>query len=150
MNNNNRLVNEIFTNIEAGKFDKANAILSDNFRTILLGKEVNKPVYISAYRSLLKGFPDLRFNIQSLKSEGTKSSAKLKITGTNSHSIPALMKGWHEIPATHKKVDGLIMDLEIILKDDKIEEIKNANNTKGLFVSLLEHLGMDYRKFHEN
>ena len=75
---------------------------------------------------------------------------KLKVSGTNSHAIPALMKGWHEIPATHKKVDGLTMDLEIILKDDKIEEIRNANNAKGLFVSLLEHLGMDYRKLHEN
>ncbi len=55
--NNSMLVSEIFTDIEAGMFDKANAILSDNFRTTLLGKEVNKPVYISAYRSLIKGFP---------------------------------------------------------------------------------------------
>ena len=148
--NNNILINQIFIDIEAGKFEKANAILSDNFRTTLLGKEVNKPVYISAYRSLLKGFPDLKLNIQSLKSEGTKASAKLKMSGTNSRAIPALMKGWHEIPATHKKVEGLTMDLEIILKDDKIEEIRNVNNTKGLFVSLLEHLGMDYRKLNEN
>ena len=148
--NNNILINEIFTNIEAGKFEKANAILSDNFRTTLLGKEVNKPIYISAYRSLLKGFPDLKFSIQSLQSEGTRATAKLKVSGTNSHAIPALMKGWHEIPATHKKVEGLTTDLEIILKDDKIEEIRNANNTKGLFVGLLEHLGMDYRKLREN
>ena len=39
--NNNILINEIFTDIEAGKFEKANAILSDNFRRTLLGKEVN-------------------------------------------------------------------------------------------------------------
>ena len=148
--NNNILISEIFRDIEAGKFERAKTILSDNFRTTLLGKEVNKPVYISAYRSLLKGFPDLKFNFQSLKSEGTKATVKLKVSGTNSHAIPALMKGWHEIPATHKKVDGLTMDLEIFLKDDKIEEIRNANNAKGLFVSLLEHLGMDYRKLHEN
>ena len=148
--NNNILINEIFIYIEAGKFEKANAILADNFRTTVLGKEVNKPVYISAYRSLRKGFPDLKLNIQSLKSEGTRATARLKMSGTNSHAIPALMKGWHEIPATHKKIDGLTMDLEITLKDDKIEEIRNANNSKGLFVSLLEHLGMDYRKLSEN
>ena len=150
MNNNNILITGVFSNIEAGRFEKANAILSDNFRTTLLGKEVNKPVYISAYRSLLKGFPDLKFNFQSLKSEGTKATAKLKMSGTNSHAIPALMKGWHEIPATHKKIDGLTVDLEIILKDDKIEEIRNANNAKGLFVGLLEQLGMDQKKLHEN
>lgn len=148
--NSNNLVNEVFNDFEAGKFDKANNILSDDFKTTLLGKEVNKPVYISAYRSLLKGFPDLRLDVQSLKSEGMKATAKLKVSGTNSHSIPALMKGWREIPATHKKIDGLTMDLEIILKDDKIEEIKNSKNTKGLFISLLDHLGMDYRKLQEN
>lgn len=148
--NSNNLVNEVFNDFEAGKFDRANIILSDNFKTTLLGKEVNKPVYISAYRSLLKGFPDLRLNVQSLKSEGMKATAILKVSGTNSHAIPALMKGWREIPATHKKIDGLMMDLEIVLKNDKIEEIKNANNSKGIFISLLEHLGMDYRKLQEN
>ncbi len=148
--NSSNLINEVFNDFEAGKFDKANSILSDDFRTTLLGKEVNKPVYISAYRSLLKGFPDLRLNVQNLKSEGMKATAKLKVSGTNSHAIPALMKGWREIPATHKKIDGLILDLEIVLKDDKIEEIRNAKNTKGFFISLLDHLGMDYRKLQEN
>jgi len=148
--NNNILVNEIFTDIEAGKFDKANDLLSDNFKTTLFGKEVNKPGYLTAYRSLLKGFPDLKLNIQGLKSEGTKATAKIKMSGTNSHAIPALMKGWNEIPATHKKVEGLVMDLEITLKDHKIEEIRNANNAKGFFLSLLEHLGTDYKKLLQN
>ena len=148
--NSINLVNEVFSDFEAGKFEKADSILSDNFKTTLLGKEVSKPVYISAYRSLLKGFPDLKLNVQSLKSLGMKTTAKLKVSGTNSRSIPALMKGWREIPATHKKIDGLIMDLEIVMKNDKIEEIRNANNSKGIFISLLDHLGMDYRKLQEN
>lgn len=148
--NSNNLVNEIFMDMENGKFDKANRLLSDNFKSKLLGKEVNKPVYISAYRSLLKGFSDLRLNIKGVKSDGTKATARLEMSGTNSQTIPALMNGWLEIPATHKKIDSLITDLEIILKDDKIEEIRNAGNAKGLFVSLLEQLGMDPKKLHEN
>jgi hypothetical protein len=60
------------------------------------------------------------------------------------------MKGWHEIPATNKKVDGLLAELEITLKDDRIEEIRNVKNTRGIFVSLLENLGLDYKKFQEN
>jgi hypothetical protein len=38
------------------------------------------------------------------------------------------------------------MDLEITLKNYKIEQIRNANNSKGVFGSLLECLGMDYKK----
>jgi len=144
--NNNILINETFIYIEAAKFEKANALLADNFRTTVLGKEVNKLVYISAFRSLLKGFPDLKLNFMSMQSEGAEATAKLKMSGTNSYAIPALVNAWHEIPATHRKIDGLIMDLEITVKDDKIEQIRDANNSKGLFASLLEHLGMDYKK----
>jgi len=49
-----------------------------------------------------------------------------------------------------KKVDGLLAELEITLKDDKIEEIRNVKNTRGMFVSLLENLGLDYKKLQEN
>lgn len=148
--NTNNLINEVFTDIESGKFEKANAILADDFRALLLGKEVNRPIYISAFRSLRQGIPDLKITIQNVRSHGDKLTAKVKITGTNSHSIPALMKGWHEIPATHKKVDGLLAELEITMKDDKIEAIKNVRNTRGMFVSLLENLGLDYKRFQEN
>jgi hypothetical protein len=41
----------------------------------LLGKEVSRPIYISAYRSLLKGFPDLHFNVQNVRTDGSKVEA---------------------------------------------------------------------------
>jgi predicted ester cyclase len=148
--NTNILITEVFTDIESGKFEKANTLLADDFRAFLLGKEVNRPIYISAFRCLRQGIPDLKFTIKNIKTYGDKVTAKLQITGTNTHTIPALMKGWHAIPATHKKVDGLMADLEITLKDGKIEEIRNVKNTRGMFVSLLENLGLDYKEFREN
>ena len=148
--NTNILIKEVFTDIETGKFEKANALLADDFRAVLLGKEVNRPMYLSAYRSLLQGMPDLKLEVQNIRVSGGKATARLKVSGTNSHAIPALMKGWHEIPATNKRVDGLIADLEIILKDDKIEEIRNAQHTRGFFAGLLENLDTDYKKFRDN
>jgi hypothetical protein len=148
--NTNNLISEVFTDIESGKFERANRLLADDFRAVLLGKEVNRPIYISAYRSLLQGIPDLKLHVQNVKREGSKVITRLKVSGTNSRAIPALMKGWHEIPATNKTVVGLTMDLEIIFKDDKIEEIRNTRYSSGLFVSLLENLGADYKKFQAN
>jgi hypothetical protein len=148
--NTKNLINEVFTDIEAGKFEKASSFLADSFRGVLLGKEVNRPIYISAYRSLLKGFPDLHFNVQNVRTEGGKISAQLKITGTNSHAIPALMHGWREIPATNKKIDGLIMEMEMVLKGDKIEDIRSPENGRGLFLGLLEKLGLDYKQYSAN
>lgn len=148
--NTNNVVNEVFTDIESGKFEQANALLADDFKGMVLDKEVNRPVYISAYRSLRQGIPDLRFDVQHVKTEGGKVKGTVKISGTNTHAIPALMKGWHEIPATNKKVEGLVMDLEVTLKNDKIEGIKLSQNTKGLFATLLDNLGTDYKKFRAN
>jgi hypothetical protein len=105
---------------------------------------------MSAIRCIRQGIPDLKLRIENVNIVGDKVTAKVKITGTNSHAIPAIMKGFQEIPATNKKVDGLLADLEITLKDGKIEEIKNVKNTRGMFVSLLENLGLDYKKFQEN
>ena len=148
--NTSSLIKEIFTDIETGKFEKANALLADDFRAVLLGKEVNRLMYISAYRSLLQGMPDLKIDVQNIRTSDGKVTARLKVCGTNSHAIPALMKGWHEIPATNKRVDGLIADLEIILKDEKIEKIRNAQHTRGFFTSLLENLDTDYKKYRDN
>jgi hypothetical protein len=116
----------------------------------LLGKEVSRPIYISAYRSLLKGFPDLHFNVQNVRTDGGKVSVQIKVTGTNSQAIPAFMHGWHEIPATNKKIEGLVMEMEMILKDDKIEEIRSPEHKSGLILGLLEKLGLDYRKYSAN
>ncbi|HEY2348828.1 MAG TPA: ester cyclase [Puia sp.] len=145
------IVNEMFTDIERGKFDKANNLLSDNFKSTVLDKDVNKPAYITAYRSLLKGIPDLKFNVHSIRSDGNKVMAKLELSGTHSKAIPAIIKGWHEIPATHKRIDNLVTDLEITMTNDKILEIKNAGSTRGLFKSLFEdYLGVDYKTIKAN
>jgi predicted ester cyclase len=148
--NTKNLISEVFTDIESGKFEKASAFLADSFRGVLLNKEVSRPIYISAYRSLLKGFPDLHFNVQNVRTNGSKVSVQVKVTGTNSQAIPAFMHGWREIPATNKKIDGLIMEIEMILRDDKIEDIRSPEQTRGLFFSLLEKLGLDYRKYSAN
>jgi len=148
--NRNNLINEMFYDIQVGQFERANVLLADEFRGTLLGKEVNRPIYLSAFRSLLEGIPDLRITVQNIRTDGSSINVRVKISGTNSHGIPALMKGWHEIPATNKKVNGLITELEITIKDDKIEEIRSAPNTRGLFAGLLDNLGMDYKALQQN
>jgi len=144
------LINEMFYDLQTGKFERANVLIADDFRGMLLGKEVNRPIYISAYRSVLEGIPDLRITVQNISTDGSSINALVKISGTNTHAIPALMKGWQEIPATNKKVDGLITELEITIKDGKIEEIRSTHDTRGLFTGLLDNLGMDYKALHQN
>ena len=148
--NTKNLISEVFTDIEAGKFEQASSFLADSFRGVLLNKEVSRPIYISAYRALLQGFPDLHFKVENVRTEGSKISAQVRVTGTNTHAIPALMRGWQEIPATNKKIDGFVLEMEMTLRGNKIEDIRSPEENKGLFLGLLEKLGLDYRKYSEN
>lgn len=144
------VVSEVFIDLQKGHFNRASDLLADDFHANILGQEVNKSMYISTYRSLLQGIPDMRFHVQDVSTEGEKIKVKVLLSGTNNRPIPALMRGWHQIPATHRKVEGLIAGLEVTVKDNKIEQIKSLGNEKGLFVNLLEHLGLDYKKLQEN
>ena len=57
---------------------------------------------------------------------------------------------WNEITPTGKKIDGLIYDLAITLKNDRIEEVRTVDTNKGMMVGLLNKLGLDYSKFQAN
>ena len=148
--NSSTVLNEVFTDLQKGQFTKAGDLLADNFKATVLGKEVNKATYISTYKAILQGIPDMKLHVQDVKTEGDRVTAKVLISGTNSQPIPALMKGWHQIPATHKKVEGLAAGMEFTVHGDKIEQIKSQGNEKGLIVNLLDHLGLDYKKLQEN
>jgi hypothetical protein len=147
--NVNILIHEVIIDLGSGRFEKANALLADNFRGTILDEDINKTVYISAFRCLLKGFPDLKLNFQGIRADGSRATVKLKMSGTHSRTLAALPDAWDEIPATYKKIDGLIMDLEITFKKNKIEQIKNAKNSNGMFAGLLQHLGQDYKKLRK-
>lgn len=147
---NTKVLNEVFNDLEVGKFDIAEKKLSDNFCAEILGRKLNKTEYLHAYRSLLMGIPDLKLNLKDIKSEGNKVKAKLAVSGTNSRPIPAVLNGWKDISATNKTLDGFVSDLEIIMKDDRIVEIRNIDNHKGMFVGLIGKLGLDYTKYQSN
>jgi predicted ester cyclase len=148
--NTSNVVNEVFTDLQKGQFNRAGDLLADNFHSTILGKAVDKSGYISTYRAILQGMPDMKFHVQDVRTEGGKITVKVSLSGTNNLPIPALMKGWRQIPATHKKIEGLVAGLEVTLNGDKIEEIKSQGQEKGLFINLLDHLGLDYRKLQEN
>lgn len=147
---NTKVINEVFNALEAGKFEIAGNNLSDNFSTMLMEKKINKPQYLETYRSLLQGIPDLKLNIQDVTAVGGNVKAKLVLSGTHSKPIPAMKNAWLEVKPTGKKIDGLVSDLEIVMKDDRIEEIRNVGQNKGMMTGLLNKLGLDYTQFQVN
>lgn len=147
---NTKIINEVFNSLETGKFDVAGTKMSENFCTTLAGNKVNKTEYLHAYKSILQGIPNLKLDLKDVRTEGPIVKARLTISGTHVRPFPAIMNGWQDIAATGRTIDGLVSDIEIVLKNDKIEEIRNADVNKGMVVDLLGKLGLDYHKFQSN
>ena len=80
---NTKVINEVFNNLEQGKFDMAGNKISDNFSTTLMGKKLDKSQYLETYRLLLQGIPDLKLELKDVKQEGDNVKAKLVLSVLN-------------------------------------------------------------------
>ena len=85
---------DVFKAIEKDKFDEAKDCLDAKFSSVILKKPVKAEEYVEVYRRIKEGMPDAKFEIIDLTSDGDTFKAKLKITGTHTHTMPALTKGW--------------------------------------------------------
>lgn len=147
---NTKIINEVFNSLESGKLDMAEKKMSQNFSSTLVGNKINKTEYLHTYKSLKQGIPDLKLDVRDVRTEGPVVKARVALSGTHIRPFPALMDGWRDIAATGKSLDGYFSDIEIVLKNDKIEEIRSVDVNKGMIVGLLGKLGLDYQKFQSN
>ena len=94
--------------------------------------------------------PDAKFKILDLTSDGETFKAKVKITGTHKQNIPALKKGWKALKPTGKKINKIITSVEIVLRGDKIIEIRNMDAQKGVISGLLDELNLLPKSYTAN
>ncbi len=140
---------DVFKAIEKDNFDEAQECLDGKFSSVILKKTVKAEEYIEVYRRIKEGMPDAKFEIIDLTSDGETFKANLKLKGTHTHTMPALAKGWKSMKKTGKKINMIVTSVEIVLRSDKIMEIRNLNPEKGVAAGLLEGLDLlpkDYSK----
>jgi hypothetical protein len=140
----------VFDEIEKDKFDDAQECLAGNFTSIILKELVKAVEYLEVYRRIKKGMPDAKFELLDLTSDGETFKVKIKIKGTHSHVIPSLKKGWKMMKPTGKKINKIITTVEIVLRGDKIMEIKNLKENKGVISGILDELKLLPKNYSSN
>lgn len=141
---------DVFKAIETDKFEEAQGCLDDKFSSVVLMKKVKGEEYLDVYRRIKEGMPDAKFEIVDLTSDGETFKASLKIKGTHSHTMPPLKKGWKSMKKTGKKINKVVTSVEIILRSDKIMEIRNLNPEKGVAAGLLDGLNLLPKSYSKN
>lgn len=134
------VIQHVFDAIEKEDIGEAQECLAGNFKSVLLKEDVNRDQFLEIYRRIKEGIPDARFEIVDLSSDGETFKANVKITGTHTQTIPSLKKGWRAMKPTGKKINKVVSAIEIILRSDRILEIKNVKENKGVISGLLSEL----------
>lgn len=140
----------VFEAIEKEKFEEAEVLLDGNFSTVILKEKVSREEFLEVYRRIKEGMPDAKFRIVNLTSDGEVFRAKVKVSGTHKQPIPSLKKGWKAMKPTGKKVNKIITSVEILLRGDKILEIRNRDEKKGVIACLLDELDLLPRNYYAN
>ncbi|HQV05416.1 MAG: hypothetical protein R2796_01575 [Chitinophagaceae bacterium] len=141
---------DVFKAIEKENFDQAKEYFDGNFKSVILNKPVKAPEYLEVYRRIKEGMPDAKFEIVDLTSDGETFKAKLKIKGTHSQTMPALTKGWKNMRKTGKRINRVVTSVEILLRSDKIMEIRNIDPEKGVAAGLLDGLNLLPKSYARN
>lgn len=144
------VIQHVFDAIEKKDIDDAHECLDGNFKSVVLNKEVKRDEFLEVYRRIKEGMPNAKFKIVDLTTDGETFKANVKISGTHSHSIPALKKGWKSIKPTGKRINKVISSVEIVLRGNRIMEIRNLDVNKGVISGLLDELQILPKNYHKN
>ncbi len=140
----------VFKAIEKRNHNDAEECLDGNFKSTILNESVCREQYLDIYHRIKEGMPDAKFRILDLTTDGESFKANVKITGTHSHTIPSLKKGWKKMKPTGKKINKIITSVEIILRSERIMEIRNLESNKGVISGLLDELDILPKSYSKN
>lgn len=134
------VIQHVFDAIEKEKMEEAQQCLDGNFKSIVLNKTVSRDEYLEVYRRIREGIPNVKFKIVDLSTDGETFKANIKISGTHTRAIPSLKKGWKAMKPTGKRINKIITSVEIVLRGNRIMEIRNLDEHKGVISGLLNEL----------
>ena len=141
---------DVFDAIDKNNFEEAKGYLDSKFSAVVLKQPVKGEEFLDIYRRIKEGMPDAKFEIVDLTSDGETFKAKIKITGTHTKTIPSLKKGWKALKPTGKKIDSIVTTVEFFLRSDRIMEIRNLKEDKGVVAGLLDKLKLLPKNYSSN
>lgn len=144
------IIIDVFEALQKEDYELAEKSLDNKFNSSIHSNGVSKKEFVELFRNIKIGMPDAVYAIENLILNGDSLMAKIKIAGTHTHTMPALQKGWKSYKPTGKKINKIVSSIEVIMKGDKILEIRNNKENSGVAEGLLKELELFPKNYSLN
>ena len=138
-----KVVRDCFAAFEAGQFEDAASYLADDF--VFSGpvpEPVGKKEFVGLQSGLIQGIPDWKFNGHNFRSQGDTTNCVVQITGTHTGTIPGLMPGMPDVPATGKHFSLPEEPSRVVVRDGKIASFATDQVPGGGVMGIFQQLGI--------
>jgi hypothetical protein len=141
---NTKIVEGFLQAIEKNDFVKAESFVSKDFKVMGVSPDpLGTKEFLGAHRALGIGMPDFKFNYKIEREKNNVVDMKVKLTGTQTHELPAPIPGLKNIPATNKFLKMPEEPLQVTIRDNKIAVINLKQVPGGGLPGILKQLGVE-------
>lgn len=139
-----KIVEEFLSAIENNDFQKAMRMLSPNFRVTGVAQDpIGAKEYLELHRSLNQGCPDFRFNQRIINESNDSVELRVKLTGTQTRTMPSPIPGIKEIKPTNRKIVMPEEPVVVSIHNNMIDELKLTHVEGGGITGILRQLGVE-------
>lgn len=139
------IVKKAFADIENGTID-ASIYTDDMVFKGPVPVPMNRDAYIGLLKNITTGLPDFNFHARDFTVRGDVVKVTIGITGTQTKTLPALMPGMSDVPATNKRIVLPEEHLSVKVRGDKISECVADAVPGGGVMGMLAQLGVQMKK----
>jgi hypothetical protein len=137
------VLRECYAAFEASQFEKAAGYFADNF--VLSGptpQPIGKKEFVALQSGLIQAIPDWKFNPHNFHTQGDTVTVVMQITGTHTRTLPSLMPGAPEVPATGKHFSLPEEPSRATVKNGQITSFSADQVPGGGVMGIFQQLGI--------
>lgn len=128
---------------QAGDFDSAKSLLSDDFQfSGPVPEPMNGQQWMGIASIMKAAFPDINYNLNVLGAEGNKVRISTQLTGTHTGEFDLSMMGMGVIPATGKAISNAKEEGELTVVGGKLTSWKSPPTEGAGLPALLAQIGV--------
>lgn len=139
-----KIVEEFLSAIENNDFSRAMHMLSPNFKVTGVTQEpIGAKEFLELHRSLNQGCPDFRFNQKIISESNDSVDLRVRLTGTQTKTMPSPIPGIKEIKPTNRKINMPEEPVEVKVHNNLIDELILTPVEGGGITGVLRQLGVE-------